>query len=394
LLLLGLLLALPYIILIEIVILVLIINVVIQKLTEVYILQRARMKLEKHPGLKIAIAGSYGKTTMREILKTVLDQGKGGKILVSAPEHNYNTPIGISRFINNLTGNEDILIFELGEYYPGDISKLCKLVRPDIGIITGINEAHLEKFKTLERTTKTIFELADSNGLKSLYVNAENELCKKSARTGNIQYDRSGIDSLSVVSSGTGLQGTIFTVLINGQKVEFKSGLLGFHQVGPLLVAIHIALKQGLSIDEIQQGIIKTKAFEHRLQIREDSSGVTTIDDSYNGNPDGVRAVIYFLASIKNTIRWYVTPGLVEVGDRTEIVHKKIGEQLAFAKIEKIVLIKNSVTQYIAEGLQDAKYTGEIIWFDDALSAFKALSHLTVKGDIVLLQNDWPDQYA
>ena len=120
---------------------------------------------------------------------------------------------------------------------------------------------------------------------------------------------------------------------------------------------------------------------------------MVTLDDSYNGNPDGVKAVIEFLGSLKDHRRFYVTPGLVEMGGRTEQVHKEIGKRLAQAHIEKVVLIKNSVTPYLAQGLHEAHYDGEVVWFDDALSAFAALPHLTVKGDVVLLQNDWPDQY-
>ncbi|MDP2656311.1 MAG: cyanophycin synthetase, partial [bacterium] len=117
------------------------------------------------------------------------------------------------------------------------------------------------------------------------------------------------------------------------------------------------------------------------------------LDDSYNGNPDGVRVVINFLASLKHHRRWYITPGLVEMGDKTKEIHHDIGYQLASAGIEKVVLIKNSVTPHIERGLKESQFSGEIMWFDDALSAFAALPHLTVSGDVVLLQNDWPDQY-
>jgi UDP-N-acetylmuramyl pentapeptide synthase len=81
------------------------------------------------------------------------------------------------------------------------------------------------------------------------------------------------------------------------------------------------------------------------------------------------------------------------MGLRTEEVHRQIGKQLAQANIEKVILIKNSVTSYIEQGLKKEGYKGEVVWFGDALAAFAALPHLTVKGDVVLLQNDWPDQY-
>ena len=366
---------------------------------EAAIVRHARKKLASHPAVKLAIAGSFGKTTMREILRSVLGAGKR----VAAPPGSYNTPLGLSSFIRSLKGDEEVLIFELGEYYRGDVKRLCKLVRPDIGVITGVNEAHLEKFKDLAETGATIFELAEylysvipaKAGIPSgfLYINGENALAKARATTGALLYARNGVGDVSVKRASTDISGTKVALHTEKGDIAAQSGLLGLHHVGPLAAAAHIALRLGLSAAEVEQGIAATKPFEHRLEPKADGQGVTWLDDSYNGNPDGVRAVIDFLASLKGR-RWYVTPGLVEMGERAGEVHRDIGRELARAGIEKVVLVRNSVTPFIAEGLQEESYKGELVWFDKALDAFAALPNLTVKGDIVLLQNDWPDQYA
>lgn len=379
----------PYFLAYGLVVPLLIIKIIIQLPVEYLIINRVRKKLKAHNAIKIGIAGSFGKTTMREILKTVLSEGKK----VAAPPHSYNTLLGISQFIKTLKGDEEILIFELGEYYPGDVKKLCNLVQPSMGVITGVNEAHLQKFKSLERTVKTIYELADYLGGKPVYVNSENDLARKNARSGHIVYDRRRVENWKIENPKTDLTGTSFILTRNGTKLELKSALLGLHQIGPLAASAEIALNLGLSFDQVRDGISKTKPFDHRLEPKTDNAGVITLDDSYNGNPDGVKAVIEFLASLKDCRRFYVTPGLVEMGLRTEEIHKQIGKQLAKASIEKVILIKNSVTSYIEEGLKEEKYQGEILWFNDALTAFASLPHLTVKGDVVLLQNDWPDQY-
>ncbi len=356
---------------------------------EYLIIKKAARRLHKIKAVKIAIAGSFGKTSMREIIKVVLSEKKK----VAAPPHSYNTPLGISKFVQELKGDEEVLIFELGEYYPGDVRRLCEIVNPDIGIITGVNEAHLSKFKSLEKTAQTIFELARYSKAKPIYVNGENELGRKNALPEHILYSRKDAGKWKVENPQTDLEGTSFVLKKEDLELAVQSKLLGLHQVGPLAVSADIALTLGLSPQEIKSGIAKTKAFDHRLEPKIDSGGVITLDDSYNGNPDGVKAVIEFLGSLKNHRRFYVTPGLVEMGARTEEIHKEIGKELAQAGIEKIVLIKNSVTPSIADGLREANYGGEILWFDDALSAFAALPHLTIKDDVVLLQNDWPDQY-
>ena len=363
----------------------------IQLPVEHYMIMRATKKLRALRGIKIAIAGSFGKTSMREILRTVLSEGKK----VAAPGGSENTPIAIARFIQKLRGDEDVLIFEMGEYYPGDIAKLSKIVKPDIGIITGINEAHLSRFITLEKVSDTIFELADSLHNKPLYVNADNKVAFEKAHADTaLFFSHEGVGEWRIVAPETSLEGTSFMLEKGSDTCSLQSKLLGLHQIGPLAAAVHIALSLGLSKKQIETGAAKTKPFAHRMERRDDASGVITLDDSYNGNPDGVTAVIDFLANIENHRRWYVTPGLVEMGNRSEVVHKEIGRQLAMANIEKVVLIKNSVTPWIEDGLRLNQFRGEILWFTNALKCYAALPAMTVYGDVVLLQNDWPDQYA
>lgn len=379
----------PYLLAYLIIIPTVLFKVILQQPIEARKMRRVRKILTEHPAIKIGVAGSFGKTTMREILKTILAEGKK----VAAPPHSYNTSLGICEFTETLSGDEEVLIFELGESHPGDVKELCELVQPSVGFITGINEAHLEKFKTLEQTSKTIFELADYLGDHPIYINAENKLAKEHAKPNHILYNRHQIADLSITQPTADLTGTSFTLEVEGQKLDLKSGLLGLHQIGPLAAAAHLALSLGLTAEQVKTGIGRTKPFDHRLEPKTDASGVITLDDSYNGNPDGVRAVIEFLATLKSGRRFYVTPGLVEMGSQSRAVHEAIGRELAEAKIEKVILIKNSVTPFIESGLKEANYTGEIIWFQDALAAFAALANLTVKGDVVLLQNDWPDQY-
>lgn len=384
---------------------------IIQSPIEKIIINKAKIKLQKHKALKIAVAGSYGKTTMKEILKTVLEEGKK----VAATPENKNTPLGITKFVENLEGDEEILIFEMGEYYPGDIKKLCEIVNPSIGIVTGVNEAHLNKFKSLEKTAKTIFELADFLKQKEnakLYVNSDNRVSEEKAYHYKNQdesffdiytYGQTGIKNIAGASESnwkvegaeSDLSGVSFVLKDNKREgVVVRSKLLGLHQVGPLSVSVHIARNLGVKLENIELGLKKTKPFEHRLELREESGGITVIDDSYNGSPDGVKAAINFISGIKNKRRFYITPGLVEMGDKTKDIHKNIGRQLAKAKIEKVILIRNSTTPFIEQGLKENDFQGDIIWFESAKEAFFSLPKQTINSDLLLYQNDWPDNYA
>ena len=364
-------------------------NIFIQKPREKIIISKARSRLNDNKAIKIAIAGSFGKTTMREILLSVLGAGKS----VVAPPGSYNTPMGVSKFINTLSGSEDIIIFELGEYYPGDVKFLAEIVKPDIGVITGVNEAHLSKFKNIENTQATIFELADYLNGSKLYVNGENELAKqKSKFYDSVLYSSKGCGQWIVNSSSTSLSGIDFVVSNKVKSLNLHSNLLGSHLLGSLLCAIEIAHQLGLKDDEIIKGVANTDSFEHRMQPK-NIGGAIVIDDTYNGNFDGVIAGLNLLKSLKAKRKIYVTPGLVEQGSKSHEVHNKIGQKIGEVNPDIVVLMKNSVTGYIVEGLKKAQYEGSLRIEDDPKNFYENINMFVSKDDVVLMQNDWPDSY-
>ncbi len=345
--------------------------------------------LRAHPGYRIAIAGSYGKTTFKENLAAILAEGKR----VAATPGNMNTPLGISRFAQDLRGDEDVLIFELGEYYPGDIAGLCELVRPQLGVITGVNEAHLSKFKTLERTTAAIFELADYLKTGPVYKNGDNQQVRARAHTGDpLVYTSGGVNGWKVTHAQVNANSTAFTARKGRTAIHATTALLGRQQIGPLVAAIDIAGGLGLTPAQITAGIARTRPYDHRLQPRE-LGGAWVIDDTYNGNVDGVRAGLAWLAEVPAARRIYVTPGLVELGSRTAAVHRDIGRHVA-AAADVVVLMNNSVTAYIQEGLTAAGFSGELKIVDDPEHFYANLTHFVAAGDVVLMQNDWTDNYA
>jgi UDP-N-acetylmuramyl pentapeptide synthase len=121
--------------------------------------------------------------------------------------------------------------------------------------------------------------------------------------------------------------------------------------------------------------------------------GAWVIDDTYNGNSDGVKAGLELLKNSKAKRRIYVTPGLVEQGGKTKQVHEAIGRQAA-ESADMVVLMKNSVTDFIVSGLEKAKFKGEILTIDDPLEFYTNLEHFVAAGDVVLMQNDWTDNYV
>lgn len=348
----------------------------------------ARNKLASHKATKIAIAGSFGKTTAKEVLMTVLSE----KFNVAATPGNMNTPIGISRFVQTLNGNEDILLFEFGETHVGDVKELAEMVHPDLGVITGINEAHLMTFGSIENTIKTVFELQDVLGDEKVYKNKESRYVRDAIDADDpLAYGLHGVEGWAVGNSISTITGTTFTLDRHDKTIQAQTKLLGLHNIGVIALAVTIADKFGMAVQEIESGIQKTKPFEHRMHPYE-LSGAWVIDDTYNGNIEGVEAGLTLLGSFEAKRKIYVTPGLVEQGDKTQVIHERIGRKAAEVA-DVIILMSNSVTKHIQTGISQAGYTGELEIIEDPLGFYTNLEHFVAAGDIVLMQNDWTDNY-
>lgn len=336
--------------------------------------------------IKIAIAGSYGKTTMKEILLTVLSEGKK----VAATPANKNVAISHAHFANRLKGDEDILIIEYGEGAPGDVAKFARITQPDIGIITGLAPAHLDRYKTLQAAGKDIFSLSKFIKPKDLYVNVESDAIKPFIEENSRSYDSKHALGWKISDIKISIDKLTFTMKKDTNDVKITSQLLGRHQVAPLAMAAALAIELGLSEDQVKTGMAKITPFEHRMKPYM-LSGAWILDDSYNGNIEGMKAGLELLAELPAKRKTYVTPGLVDQGANEVKIHNDLGRAIAKSNPDRVVLISHSVTQAIQDGMKDFK--GEVIIENDPLNFYTNLDKFVAAGDLVLLQNDWTDNY-
>lgn len=375
----------------------------LQFLRKVVMFARARKHLKRFEGLSvIGITGSYGKTTMKQVLTSALSEG----LTVVSSSGNLNTPFGISRTIlSRVNEMTDVLIVEMGAYEEGDIKELTELVHPEIVVLTGINEAHLDSFGSLETTVRTKFEIVRYSGEETrvvlnaddervrkhyakhtgnrdvlFYSNENHKLCNYRIRDERFHEDGSGI-SFSLSKEG-------------GEDLgRFKSSFLADYFIGYAVASVIVGEILNIPFSKIKSGLLKARPAEHRLNPSKGSDDILVIDDSYNGNPDGAQTAINVLSRFQERRKIYVTPGLVEMGEREDSVHREIGERLSRA-VDEVVLIKTPVTEYIREGLRRGG-------FDMShLHEFKSMPEVQTKlrgilkpGDVVLFQNDWPDNY-
>lgn len=343
---------------------------------------------KEHKAIKIAILGSYGKTTLKELLSTVLGSAKN----VSATPGNKNVLISQARWAGKLSGEEEILLIEYGEGAPGDIKKMADLTHPDMAIICGLAPNHLDQYKTLEAVGKDLFSISDYLKNRPVYVNTQSNAVKPYLRKEQISFNQHGLDGWKISAVVSSIEGISFVMSKGKNVIKVKNGLLGRHQIGPLAVCVAIAHNLGLTNKQIEEAIALSAPFEHRMQPRELGGG-WIIDDTYNGNLEGILAGLELLKELKARRKIYVTPGLVDQGEETERVHKQIGKAIAHAHPDKVILMQNSVTKYIQTGLEKAEYSGELEIREDPLDYYTNLDQQIANGDIYLLQNDWTDNY-
>lgn len=351
-------------------------------------IHQSKSIFKNHPGVKIAVAGSYGKTSMKELLLTVLREGKR---TVATPA-NKNVASSHAKFARTLKGDEEVVIIEYGEGKPGDIARFARTTAPNKGIITGLAPAHLDHYPTLEAAGEDIFGLSNFVDDSGLYVNADSPAAQKFLKKSFQAYSEKGALGWKVNKVKVAIDGTSFEMSKGNRKLKLKSGLLGRHNVGPLALVAALADQLGLTKAQIEAGVAKTMPFEHRMQPRP-VSGAWIIDDTYNGNIDGIRAGLELLKELPARRKIYVSPGLVDQGVETKAVHEEMGELIAKARPDSVVLMLNTASRYIQDGLEKGKYRGGLVVEDDPLKFYTNIDQFVAAGDVVMMQNDWTDNY-
>jgi UDP-N-acetylmuramoyl-tripeptide--D-alanyl-D-alanine ligase len=364
-------------------------RLLISRPTEKRAIEESEQIFADHPGNKIAVAGSYGKTTMKELLNTVLSQG----LKVAATPANKNVSISHAHFAKRLKGDEDVLIIEYGEGAPGDVVRFARTTKPTHAVITGLAPAHLDKYKTLKAAGQDIFAVADYLDGKNVYVNGESLDSQPFIKDSYETFDSKEALGWSVHDIDITLEGTSFNLKKGNHLLRLKSGLVGRHQVGFLAFVAAFALEMGLTPKQVEAGIAATKPFEHRMQPYR-LGGAWVVDDTYNGNLEGIKAGTDLLKTLDAKRRIYVTPGLVDQGQEAERVHMEMGQLIADANPDIVVLMQNSVTYHIQRGLETGKYHGEVRIEVNPLEFYTNLAHFVANGDLVVMQNDWTDNYA
>ena len=358
-----------------------------------YYIIKAKKKLKKLNNLiKIGITGSFGKTTTKHILNVML----ATKYNVCMSPHSFNTPLGLTKVVNSyLKPEHEILITEMGARQIGDISYLCRLIQPKHAIITSVGNQHLATFGSVDNVYKAKKELMQAIIDGIVCFNANNEGCLKMYNECKTEKILCGINSddcfANIKNIKTTNKGSTFTLEIDKKSVNCTTKLLGIHNLEDVVLSAGLAYKLGVTLTQIKNAISSLKPVPHRLELINEND-LTIIDNSYNASMESSMAALETLKLFDGD-KIIVTPGIVELGEEQYSINENLAQEIAKVA-QKIIIVNKTNKDALINGLNKAKFDSKnIIFVENLADAKDKLKEIVKPKDVILFENDLPDNY-
>lgn len=338
----------------------------------------ASQKLRDSGVTVIAVTGSYGKTSVKDMLSALLND-------CAAPSGSCNTPLGIAAFVNKTDlGGVRYLVLEFGARRRGDIAELCRLYPPKYGVVTGVCAQHLSTFKTFSQVIAAKRELAENLPSDGVCVLNEKDKYARSFLSAGTCGKRLSYQDTELTVEKVDFDGTTLSVLFNGERATVHLPQISDYVADTFAMCLSIAACLGQSLNEVQLNAPRVKQTPHRLQIL---SGATCriLDDSYNGSIVGVQSCCATLNKF-SCHKAVITQGLAECGRERKRLNEMCGELLGNSCGAAVVLGKNA--KYLSAGL--ARTNCKVLFARNLNEAVKAALPYARDG-LLLFQNDLPD---
>ena len=318
----------------------------------------------------IALTGSAGKTSTRDILVQILSE----KFTVSSTTGNNNNHIGVPLTILNTKNKHDVLVSELGTNHFGEIKYTADIIQPDYSLITNIADSHLEFFKDRDGVLKEKWVLAEvtENRKGIVFINNDDPLLNKtgSKLANKISYAfNHKADVKGKITGYNEVGQTKLEIVYGKKKVSLSSPLYGEQNARNILAAVAVAFKLGLTAKQITTGVKKLKPADRRLNVRKHDF-VTIIDDTYNANPESMKASLELLGKMTAfKSRIAVLGDMFELGDNEIELHKNLENIIINNNINSVFTIGNRM-KYLHDLLKSAKIESKHFNIREALASF------------------------
>lgn len=342
----------------------------------------ARLHRQRFSIPVIAITGSNGKTTTKDMLAAVLGQ----KLSVLKTEANFNNEIGLPLTLLKLTAGHQAAVVEMGMRGLGEIAELAAIALPTVGIVTNVGETHIERLGSLEAIAAAKGELPQALPADGIAVlNYDNDFVKNmetktAARVVFFGFQQAAAVRAEAVQSGDQVE---FTCHFSGGEFSVTLPVPGKHNVYNALAAISAGLALGLTPADISRGLATFSSGAMRLAI-ETKGSYTVINDAYNASPLSMEAAIHTLAEVAKTRKVAVLGDMLELGEFAAAAHQTVGRRLAESKVDAVVAV-GPHSAHIAETA--AKAGVSQAWhYETHEAAVAKLSEILLPGDTILVK--------
>jgi UDP-N-acetylmuramoyl-tripeptide--D-alanyl-D-alanine ligase len=340
----------------------------------------------KFPVILTGISGSNGKTSTKEMLAAILDLE--GPTLKNPG--NLNNWIGLPLSLFFLEEDHRFAVMEMGMNHSGEITRLCQIARPSVGLLTNIGPAHLEAFGTLEAVAKAkgeLFEALESDHWA--VINWDDPRIRELYRTCKARKITFGLTPEAQVRAERlerSDQGVRFRILFQGEEEVFLP-FLGEHNINNALGAAATALALGLTLQKVKKGLENFHLPEHRLQIKKGIGGVRLIDDTYNANPASMKAALKVFASLRQGKRGGLVLGdMLELGDQGVAAHREIGRLIGEMGVDYLLCLGPLSQELMKEAQQAILPPIKSFWGSNPKEIIDLLPGIIREGDWLLVK--------
>jgi UDP-N-acetylmuramoyl-tripeptide--D-alanyl-D-alanine ligase len=335
---------------------------------------------------KIAVTGSTGKTTTKEMLYAIFSE----KYKTLRNLGNYNNHIGLPLTILRVSEEHEVGIFEMGMSGLGEIDLMAHILKPDVGVITNIGLSHVEKLGTRENILKAKMEITNyftEHGL--LIVNGDDDFLREIADN-TLDYNvvsvgyTSGCDAHILGVKDFGEDGIRFDLEIQDKIETIILRTPGKHNAYNAALAIATGLVYDIDMATAARGLLKLEPAEKRLSVLV-AKGLKIIDDTYNASPDSMRAAIDVLASIDGQRKVAILADMLELGDLSESFHLEVGKYAAEQTIDVVIAVGEKAKN-IYQGAKEKSQHSKAFYFETKEALMAELDRIIKPGDVILIK--------
>jgi UDP-N-acetylmuramoyl-tripeptide--D-alanyl-D-alanine ligase len=346
--------------------------------------------IRRLPGLRvIAVTGSSGKTTTKDLLASLLP-ALGPTV---APVGSYNNDLGVPLTICRCDENTRLLVLEMGARGSGHLARLCAMAPPSIGVVLNVGSAHLGEFGSREAIAQAKSEVA-SAAKDVAVLNADDPLVAAMAEPLTVPVMTFGRDvSAQVRAEDVRVDDegrAAFRLTVGAAAADVKLRLVGEHHVSNALAAAAVALQCGLDLPSVADALSTAEPRSRwRMEVRESAAGVTVINDAYNANPESMRAALTTLAArgqVSSRRTWAVLGEMAELGESAESEHLSLGRFAVRSGVSRMIVIGEHAGGIHAGAVAEASWGEDSMHVADVQEAIDVLREQVRSGDVVLVK--------